>query len=109
MKPPFPTLTLLLLSLSCARQQLTPPAGVMQPRAFASLYVDLLKHAARTPALPSDTLSAKREVDSILRVHEMDRHAVEMSILWYNQNAETWKSIMDSVTSSLEREQASHP
>jgi hypothetical protein len=81
----------------------------MQPRAFANLYVDLLKQTARVPALPYDTLSARKEVDSILQIHGTTRDTVKASILWYNQNAATWKVIMDSVTASLEREQGTHP
>jgi hypothetical protein len=109
MKPHLAILALLLFALSCSRQQLTPPAGVMQPRAFAKLYADLLKHSSRVPAPPSDTITTRREVDSILQIHGTNRDAVETSILWYNQNAEMWKSIMDSVTANLEREQASRP
>ncbi len=110
MKPRIPLLLLLLLfGLSCSDRKPNPPPGVLPPEQFARLYADLLRQGVQTPASARDTLQERREVDSILALHGTSREAVQASVQWYNRDYETWKTISDSVTASLERAQAGRP
>ncbi len=102
-------LLLLLLGVSCSERKPNPPPGVLPPAHFARVYADLLRQGVQTPALAHDTLEQRREVDSILAFHGTSREAVQASVEWYNRDVETWKTITDSVTANLERQQAGRP
>ncbi len=106
---PHLLLLLLLLGLSCSERKPTPPTGVLPPAEFARVYADLLRQGMYTPATSLDTLQQRREVDSILALHGTSREAVQASVEWYNRDVETWKTITDSVTANLERQQAGRP
>ncbi len=102
-------LILLLLGSSCSDRKPNPPRGVLPPARFAELYADLLRQGVQTPASAHDTLQERREVDSILTLHNANRETIRASVEWYNRDAEIWKTITDSVTAYLERQQTGRP
>jgi hypothetical protein len=103
------SLLLLLFGFACSERKPNPPADVLAPERFAQLYADLLRQGVQTPGSAHDTLQQRREVDSILALHGTTREGVQTSVEWYNRDVQTWKTITDSVTATLERQQARRP
>ncbi len=83
-----------LLLASCGRQ-----AGgrVLDERQFATLYVQLTRAGVSVRDMASDSATARRKADEVLRRAGVSRRDVETTVRWYNEDVTRWRGFFDDV------------
>lgn len=108
MKNLFPVLLILFL-LSCREEVTTIPPGTIDKETMAEVLVDLHLAQATVGARElSDTskVSMNMYVESILRMHDIDRDEFFKSMKFYSEHPDILETVYDSVITRLSKMQS---